>query len=243
MQGAMFPGRPVPQPGTPTMQGGMPSSMGGTGQMNAPPVSLTTGMQPPSAPMPGAGMQNLFGQMGQPLPGGMGQLPGPPSMGPRNMGPGNMGGGAMTMPGRGVVQPNQMAQAGGMQQARQGGFAALRPANDPTWSGASRPGYTPPPQPSQMEGPVQARPGLTPATPYGRPMDGKGQMLAQQRQGGSDQGAMAPPRQEPPQTGRGGSRPRLTKPMAKRPPRTKAKNPGPDMQSLANQMYARPATR
>jgi hypothetical protein len=196
-------------------------------------------------PMPGAGMQNLFGQMGQSpvMPGGMGQLPGPSNIGPRNMGPGNMGGGAMTMPGRGVLQPNQMAQAGGVQQARQGGFAPPRPTNDVTFGGAMRPGYTPPPQPSQMEGPAQARPGLTPATPYGGKMDGKGRMLAQQRQGGLAQGVMAQEPQEPPQTGRGGVSP-PRKPMSKRPRRgTKPRASTPDMQSLAEQIYTRPAAR
>lgn len=236
MQGAMFPNRPVPQPGMATMQGGMPSTMGGTGQMNAPPVSLTTGMQPPSAPMPGggmpmpgAGMQNLFGQMGQPLPGGMGQLPGPPNMGPRNMGPGNMGGGAMTMPGRGVVQPNQMAQAGGMQQARQGGFAPPRPVNDPTFNTAMRPGYTPAPQASAAEGKVT----VTSGTPTYRPMDGKGQALAQQRQGAASQ-----------QASQSGS-PFPRKPMAKKPGRKPRASGEPDMQSLASQMYGptRPAAR
>ena len=224
-QGTMFPGRlPPGQPGAVPPRTAPP-----------PQPNFTTGMNSPQVTMPGQGLTNFFGQMGAPPPmmqGGMGQLPQggqPRNMGPTNMGPGNMGPPpAMSMPGRGVVQPNQMVQAGGMQQARMGMMQPPGMPRDTTFGNpfagqqarAAQYGQEDVAR-RQAEGPVSAPSGSSMMQPYGaKPMDTKGRVNAGQQAGMPvRKPAARPPRKPAPR-----------KPMA---------GGSPDMAALADQMYPR----
>jgi len=203
----------------------MPPAMGGNMGMTAPPANMTTGMAPPAPQMPGSGLSNFFGQMGSPPPmmqGGMAQLP--QGGQPTNMGSGNMGPPpAMSMPGRGTVQPNQMAQAGGMQQARMGMMQPPGMPRDTTFGNpfagqqarAAQYGQEDVAR-RQAEGPVSAPQGSS----MMQPMDMKGRVNAGQQAG------MAPrkPAARPPR------KPAPRKPMA---------GGAEDMSALASQMFPR----